>query len=493
MLKTCWNTTLPVSRLPPELLLLVFEDWASECYTETQETEPETRPYAWIRCTHVCRRWRELALSSPFLWRRIVPTSPEWTQELLSRSRQTPLLVNFNSSDFKSAWNISRVRQEGTHHLLRHQFHRFREVHMDAFDLDNPTGVTAPLLTSLRIMGFYENPVASYLFRNTTADQMPDDSWVFARDGLPALRRLDVFVATQPIIWSCFRTTLQTLRTRFIRPRPSAAAWLAALREMPSLRDLDIDLGDMLAGAHTPEWNPLGPVSGPVILPALTGLAITDECDGRSSAELLSGLVLPIVDHIDVDLLSARYEMESPAYLVSLLNAIKPLCRGCRLDNLQLDVREDLNAVMIKLEPLFIMPDHTFPPSLQSTWGEGLPYIRLCIYSDLTRSTLREYLRAMQDVRVLRVGGDPAQDESRRAPIFPHLNTLRLLGLSWVPRDDDEDSRSDSDEEDDDAPFKRDAESLMKQTAKVMQSRKKAGCEIAYIVLAEKLSATPNK
>ncbi|GJE90066.1 F-box protein [Phanerochaete sordida] len=507
-LKTRWNTTLPVARLPPELMLLVFDDWAAECYVEIQKTQPPYRPYSWISCTHVCRRWRELALSSPCLWRRIVPASPEWTEELLSRSRQTSLCVNFNSCDAKSDWDISRVRAEGTHDLLRHQFHRIREAHMDAFDFDNPSQISAPLLTSLQVTGFYDNVVAAFLFRNTVAiaDSDSEDPWVFARDGLPRLKTLDVFTVTQSITWSCLRPSLEFLRTRCIRPRPSPAAWLAALSELPSLRRLELDLGSLLSTHNIPEWSPPNPVAGLVTLRALKTLSVTDECDGRSSAALLSGLVLPAVETIDVDLQSARDETASREHLVAVLDALRPLARGCALDSLQLDVHEEVESVEIKLEPLVITPEHAFPPSLASTWAPGLPYVRLSVRADLTRGSLREYLRAMADVRVLRVGGDmhsltpfltilqpasrrTAPDPAKRAPIFPRLNTLRLLQMYWKAKDgEDGAEESDGENDDDDALFEKDAFALVKQASKVMQSRKKTGHPIPYIVLAESLS-----
>ena len=503
-LKTRWNTTVPVARLPTELLLLIFEEWACECYTDVQKTQPTFRPYAWIRCTHVCKRWREVAFSCPCLWRRIVPASPEWTQELLTRSKQTALFVNFNSCDTKSSWLASQVRTEGTHHLLRHQFHRMYDVHMDAFDTENPTDITAPLLTTLQVAGFYENPISAFLFRNNVASESSGGSWVFAPDGLPSLKTLRVFIASRSIAWACLRPTLQSLKTRCIRPRPSPAAWLTALSDMPNLRSLDIELGDMSPEANIPEWNPPNSVSGPVTLPALKSLYITDECDGRSTVQLLNGLVLPGVEHVHIELFSARCEMESKTHFTSILKALGPLHRGYKLDSLRLEVREGLNAVEITLGPLVVTAENTYPPSVESTWKEGMTHVQLSVYADLMRGVMREYLRAMQDVRVLQVGGDlrkvtsflkllqplsrrTAQDESRSAPIFPRLHILRLLGMVWKPKDDGEDEDDEGCDSDDD-PFEQDAIDLMRQASKVLDSRKKAGFEIGYIVLADQLN-----
>lgn len=81
----------PVFALPPELL--------SECFLSCAATVPYTfgmlpSPYAWITISHVCRHWRNVALSYAKLWSRIRLTSHrEWMQELLRRSGDAPLEV----------------------------------------------------------------------------------------------------------------------------------------------------------------------------------------------------------------------------------------------------------------------------------------------------------------------------------------------------------------------------------------------------------------
>ncbi|KAH9965174.1 hypothetical protein BC827DRAFT_833967 [Russula dissimulans] len=48
--------------------------------------------FGWITVTHVCRHWRQVALSNPNLWRTIVfDLGAEWAEEMLARSKAAPI------------------------------------------------------------------------------------------------------------------------------------------------------------------------------------------------------------------------------------------------------------------------------------------------------------------------------------------------------------------------------------------------------------------
>ncbi len=68
------NSRARVNRLPNELLMEVFKHALHEadptiCLNVSESARVETRPLLWL--THVCRRWRSIALAHPLLWRRI--------------------------------------------------------------------------------------------------------------------------------------------------------------------------------------------------------------------------------------------------------------------------------------------------------------------------------------------------------------------------------------------------------------------------------------
>ncbi|KAI0072611.1 hypothetical protein K474DRAFT_1775323 [Panus rudis PR-1116 ss-1] len=49
--------------------------------------------YSWLKITHVCQRWRNIALQHPRIWRRIAVTSPECVHAMLARSKNAPLVL----------------------------------------------------------------------------------------------------------------------------------------------------------------------------------------------------------------------------------------------------------------------------------------------------------------------------------------------------------------------------------------------------------------
>ena len=89
-LKSPHNALVPISRLPPETLVEIFS---------LLRSPPDDSKYVpsleWIRVTHVCSRWREVALSSPCLWNHINFTKltlPGFT-EILARAKMSPLHI----------------------------------------------------------------------------------------------------------------------------------------------------------------------------------------------------------------------------------------------------------------------------------------------------------------------------------------------------------------------------------------------------------------
>ncbi|KAI0061498.1 hypothetical protein BV25DRAFT_1916860 [Artomyces pyxidatus] len=83
------------SRLPPEVLVHIFSYLFAVrpdllCYNIK---DPQL--VQWARVTHVCRRWREVALDTPSLWRNIVVPlkSAEWSQTILHRVQLVPIIL----------------------------------------------------------------------------------------------------------------------------------------------------------------------------------------------------------------------------------------------------------------------------------------------------------------------------------------------------------------------------------------------------------------
>lgn len=96
-LKQLLNASRPIMRLPEEILGEVFLHYQAHqllwADSEDSEDYPCGKFYTWMEITHVCHRWREVALRMPLFWRNIKATRPEMVQLLLARSSYAPLHV----------------------------------------------------------------------------------------------------------------------------------------------------------------------------------------------------------------------------------------------------------------------------------------------------------------------------------------------------------------------------------------------------------------
>ncbi|KAJ3559176.1 hypothetical protein NM688_g498 [Phlebia brevispora] len=91
------NASLPISRLPAEILARIFDEyqfleWTASCHSGG---------HSWWRPAHVCHYWREVAVGNPGFWRRIFLGNGDFTnrfQEMLQRSKNLPLVMYCDDS-----------------------------------------------------------------------------------------------------------------------------------------------------------------------------------------------------------------------------------------------------------------------------------------------------------------------------------------------------------------------------------------------------------
>ena len=86
------NALAPISTLPPELLARIFRFHAL-----VEPPWPSMQSLGWIRVTHVCREWRQVALDDSSLWATMTGLCPSaaWISESLVRARNAPLVIDF--------------------------------------------------------------------------------------------------------------------------------------------------------------------------------------------------------------------------------------------------------------------------------------------------------------------------------------------------------------------------------------------------------------
>ena len=108
-----------ISDLPPELLVQIFRFYALQVPPWPRGSRYRSiQRQGWIAVTHVCRRWRQVALGDPSLWARITGFSsrPKWISEMLVRAGNAPLTVDLPATPvpgilFKFTLHMFRIRE----------------------------------------------------------------------------------------------------------------------------------------------------------------------------------------------------------------------------------------------------------------------------------------------------------------------------------------------------------------------------------------------
>ncbi|KAI9507187.1 hypothetical protein F5148DRAFT_1149923 [Russula earlei] len=165
------NERALISRLPVEILIEIFS------YHSASDRHPHVRfrtPPPWLAVTHVCQRWRDAAVSCPFLWVDIISTNFRWTEEMLKRSRDAPIHITVD--DGGSAQKPCELR---TARLMFSKIHRAQSLVMTCaqtilscmpilFDAE-----AAPLLQELIITNFHPTNTLDLVARPLFSGKTP--------------------------------------------------------------------------------------------------------------------------------------------------------------------------------------------------------------------------------------------------------------------------------------------------------------------------------
>lgn len=301
------NMYCKVSHLPDELLEEIFCSYV----------EDEDDCASCIPLTHVCRRWRQVAIGSPKLWTRLVSSqesNPEPLREFLTRS--VPLSIDARISideGFKDREesastslmlsNLSRIR----HLRLRASFHS-----PTPNPIVNNTPTTASRLQSLMLD----------LRRTHNSDECVVS--LFSA-GLPVLRRVTIQCACiyYPLTLAQPSITTFILSSHDWTQQPVAAFHLlAALCKMPSLTCLSLSL-------CLPRSIPDDITNQIVTLSRLRELHVHDTLDGM--AWLLNHLRLP--SDVSLNLQGPNTGYSNPRPLSTFGRAVALTLRSLDEDN----------------------------------------------------------------------------------------------------------------------------------------------------------------
>ena len=307
----------PIQHLPSEIISRIFLAYAEDCRTEYENArwnDYEQKPYRWLVISHVCRRWREVALRYPMLWDWIVPIRRACTRVFLQRSGERPLHVPY------------RRMREPSHSEVGPKFYDNLPYDDDDEAADPPLGGLLDRREMLRALRLVLRQFRRIERLDVYADY-PKLPWSFRTTEAPQLRTLTIRSRTwmdgpmldylnglkMPNLQSFHSWTNPLALRRFIRPTltsltisgrdmvptdgttvPSAAdrkqVILNLLSCVPALARLRVDYVHLIFAYNLQE---IAPADRTVSLPALRFLHLTDANAGLPSANLLGHLVVP--------------------------------------------------------------------------------------------------------------------------------------------------------------------------------------------------------
>ncbi|KAL0572653.1 hypothetical protein V5O48_009311 [Marasmius crinis-equi] len=131
LLKFKRNSLTLIYQLPPELLSRIFHFHAKH----TIQVNYEFQGGDLVNFMHVCQHWRKVAVETPDIWSTPDFRRPKWAQEMVARSKTTPLtLVTSNLAGESHADG----KVESAVEVLRREHHRVHELDMAFGDHSNP-------------------------------------------------------------------------------------------------------------------------------------------------------------------------------------------------------------------------------------------------------------------------------------------------------------------------------------------------------------------
>ena len=278
-LKSRRNTLAPISRLPFDILAIIFDFLSASAWNK------KAVHLEWIRVTHVCRRWREAALDHPRFWSYVNFTklTSAGMAEILARAKMVPLHLEADVG----MWRTARAEDSG----------RQLEAHISH-------------TRHLSLSGYFETALARLSSSAPTLESfslshnvsrlpaiIPDNLLNCTAPNLTSLKFENCDISWKSPLLKVLRN-LQILDISTTKARPKLKDWLDALNEMPKLKTLSLQS----ATPHVPIASPLiSEHSRTVTLPFLTHFHIRDFA--KDCALALAHLLLPTLTwlHVEVE------------------------------------------------------------------------------------------------------------------------------------------------------------------------------------------------
>ena len=230
-LKRARNSSLNISKLPPELLSNIFR-WNVTLKGDFDGLEEGSHNFLLV-----CNHWYEVALSAPELWSYWGSTPKDWARRY-HRSGITPLdlVLNVNEDDGSFDVILFDILQD------RANRDAIRRVHLKATDSELLTSILLSL-TAGWAEGLRSSSVESFVLQNE-GDGPVDVTNLFSHSCFLRLQRLklyDCLISSWDFIPSRI-TTLTTLDLNLfcLEPTPTSSQILSILASNPTLREVSI-------------------------------------------------------------------------------------------------------------------------------------------------------------------------------------------------------------------------------------------------------------
>lgn len=247
------NLLSPINRLPEELLCEIFQCLVPDMEPDAYNFLCDMREHhiegviSIIHVTHVCRRWRQIALAQGSLWSRLWLENPRWRNEMLARSKSASLTL-IQPPTQRGHWEHTlRVVWPFLTNMSRVQY-----LHLDVAPkdvkrlLEGALSEPAPLLEVFDLWLRASDSELASLFSIHPGDayiQFPADPF---SNCAPRLRALFIHgwivldrLLTSPIIRNLYSLRLSSERTD-LEGIPVDDV-LLALAQMPRLETLALD------------------------------------------------------------------------------------------------------------------------------------------------------------------------------------------------------------------------------------------------------------
>ncbi|KAF7798076.1 hypothetical protein EIP86_009290 [Pleurotus ostreatoroseus] len=288
VLRSQYNTLAPISRLPTELLSLIFRAFVDDYWASSEQevyvmpgldiATYESSMCGWLVVLHVCRRWRSVALGEPSLWTRIELRCEPFVTLALARSGSLPLDV------FAGQESFTTPRRE--------------------YYAPKTLGALLPVFPRLRTFQWFVTRATEKAFESGQELQAPlMESLILRSTGrnvssvpglakmyLPRLHSLTIENGSISLLDTFIRPTLTTLNISFSPAH--ASELIKALERLPLLQRL------VLFGAIRPRGpsliQRLPPGCHTISLPSLQSLAIETPFRSPDIAHFFDCLDYPV-------------------------------------------------------------------------------------------------------------------------------------------------------------------------------------------------------